>query len=59
MRLILGIVDMNIFSTKEKFVYPSSVLLMTLLGMKKVRMWTNTPRASAILAAIKKIKSGR
>ena len=37
-RLILGIVDMNIFSTKEKLVYPSSVLLMTLFGMKNVRM---------------------
>ena len=46
---------MNILSTKEKFVYPSSVLLMMLFGMKKVRMWTKTPRARARLAAIKKM----
>ena len=37
-RLMLGIIAMNILSTKEKFVYPSSVLLMMLFGMKKVRM---------------------
>ena len=52
---MLGIIAMNILSTKEKFVYPSSVLLMMLFGMKKVRMWTKTPRARARLAAIKKM----
>ena len=45
---------MNILSTKVKSVYPVSVLLMMLFGMKNERMWTRTPRARARFAAINK-----